>query len=81
MLTPDNQLIRIVPTVDLTALREAVLDEDGHIRELSAGEWRRFSWDSTEGAYRSEVSYPSGSIAHHSHHHSHIPSRARTILS
>lgn len=33
MLTLDNQSIRIVPTVDLTALREAVLDEDGHIRE------------------------------------------------
>ena len=45
MLTGDNQSIRIAPTVNLTALREAVLDEEGHIRELSAGEWRQFSWD------------------------------------
>lgn len=31
MITTDNKSIRIVQTVDLMALREVVLDEDGHI--------------------------------------------------
>ena len=46
MFTKDNQTIHIIPTnLDLTALRKAVLDEDGHVRELPALEWRKFSWD------------------------------------
>ena len=45
MITIDNQSIRIVQPVDMTALREVVLDEDGHIRELSAAEWAKFPWD------------------------------------
>ena len=45
MITPDNQIVRAVDTIDLTTIRSAVVDEDGHIRELPAAECRRFSWD------------------------------------
>lgn len=46
MFTKDNQTIHIIHNnLDLTALRKAVLDEEGHIRELPALEWRKFSWD------------------------------------
>ena len=31
MITTDNKSIRIVQTIELTALREVVLDEDGYI--------------------------------------------------
>lgn len=47
MITPDGSSIRIIgPEVSDEAVRQAVLDEDGHIRELPASEWRKFEWDS-----------------------------------
>ena len=47
MITPDGSSIRIIgPEVSDEAVRLAVLDEDGHIRELPASEWRKFEWDS-----------------------------------
>lgn len=46
MFTKDNQTIHISHNnLDLTALRKAVLDEEGYIRGLPALEWRKFSWD------------------------------------
>lgn len=47
MITSDGTSIRIIgPEVSDEVVRHAVLDEDGHIRELSASEWRKFEWDS-----------------------------------
>lgn len=47
MITPDGSSIRIIgPEVSDEAVRQAVLDENGHIRELPASEWRKFEWDS-----------------------------------
>lgn len=45
MITKDGSIVRIVPIVDTSAIRQAMQDEDGHIRELSATEWGKFSWD------------------------------------
>ena len=45
IVTPDNQIISVVNHGDSTAVRKAVLDEDGHIRELPASEWQQFPWD------------------------------------
>lgn len=45
MITKDGSIVRVAPNVDTSAIRQAVLDEDGHIRELSAAEWGKFSWD------------------------------------
>lgn len=43
MITPDGSSIRIIgPEVSDEAVRQAVLDEDGHIRDLPASEWRKF---------------------------------------
>ena len=43
MITKDGSIVRVAPIVDTSAIRQAVLDEDGHIRELPAEEWRNFS--------------------------------------
>ena len=45
MITKDGSIVRVAPIVDTSAIRQAVLDEDGHIRELLAAEWGKFSWD------------------------------------
>ena len=46
MITKDGSIIRVIgPEVSDDVVREAVLDEDGHIRELPASEWRKFEWD------------------------------------
>ena len=44
MITPDHQIISI-NRGDSKLVRKAVLDEDGHIRELPASDWRQFPWD------------------------------------
>ena len=47
MITPNGSSVRIIgPEVNDEAVRQAVLDEAGHIRELPASEWRKFEWDS-----------------------------------
>lgn len=45
MITKDGSIVRVAPIVDTSAIRQAVLDEDGRIWELPAAEWGRFSWD------------------------------------
>ena len=45
MITKDGSIVRVAPQVDTSAIRQAVLDEDGHIRELPAAEWGKFSRD------------------------------------
>ena len=44
IITPDHQTISIIHG-DSTAVRKAVLDEEGHIRELPASDWLQFPWD------------------------------------
>ena len=36
MITKDGSIMRVAPKVVTSAIRHAMLDEDGHIRELSA---------------------------------------------
>ena len=45
MITKDGSIVRVAPIVDTSAIRQAVLDEDGHIRELPVAEWAKFPWD------------------------------------
>lgn len=45
MITKDGSIMRVAPKVVTSAIRQAMLDEDGHIRELSAAEWGKFSSD------------------------------------
>lgn len=46
MITPDGSSVRLIgPEVSDEAVRQVVLDEDGHIRELPASAWRKFEWD------------------------------------
>ena len=44
IITPDHQIISVIHG-NTKAVREAVLDEDGHIRELPASAWQQFPWD------------------------------------
>lgn len=44
IITPDHQIISVIHG-NTKAVREAVLDEDGHIRELPASAWKQFPWD------------------------------------
>lgn len=47
MIAKDVTIICVIgPKVSDEDMRQAVLDEDGHIRELPASEWRKFEWDS-----------------------------------
>ena len=44
IITPDHQIISVIHG-NTKAVREAVLDEEGHIRELPASAWQQFPWD------------------------------------
>ena len=44
IITPDHQIISVIHG-NTKAVREAVLDEEGHISELSASAWQQFPWD------------------------------------
>lgn len=45
MITKDGSIVRFITGANAAAVREAVLDEEGHIRKLPASEWAKFPWD------------------------------------
>ena len=45
MIMPKDKSFRMLRNVSTEAIRLAVLDECGYVKELPASEWHKFPWD------------------------------------